>query len=175
MRKTHRHLSALLCLLAIGSALMACSRSTLEGAQTANPGVSEDGTSTRPDGAEETASLVAFSADARPDDGTPFVSWDTGRTVPFLVEQGDAGGPSTFRLGLWDTETGSVCIDDQPLFETAIESRVFWDGSEHFVIVPYKTEYASRLQVTVSDRRLKVHVPETALRCGQACPGGGPP
>lgn len=71
---------------------MACSRSTLEGAQTANPGVSEDGTSTRPDGAEETASLVAFSADARPDDGTPFVSWDTGRTVPFLVEQGDAGG-----------------------------------------------------------------------------------
>lgn len=134
-----------------------------EGAETEKPGVSETGT-THPDDGEVTSSLVAFSADARPEDGTSFISWDTDSTVPFLVEEGEAGGPSEFRLGLWDTATGSVSIEDRPLFETSVESRVFWDGSEHFVIAPYKPEYARSLQITVNDRRLRVRAPEMALR-----------
>lgn len=168
MRRKPCYMSAFLCLLVIGRVLAACRNGLpsdeapiLRSAISDSDAISDESNA---DDGEETTSLVRFAADARPDDGTSFVSWDTDSTVPLLVQESEAGGPSAFRLGLWDTETGSVSIEDHPLFETLVESRVFWDGSEHFVIVPYKPEHARSLQVTVNDRRLRVRVPEMGLR-----------
>ncbi len=107
---------------------------------------------------------VVFAADARPDDGVPFVSWDTASTVPFLVSESENSGRFQFHLGTWNTDTGTVAISDGVLFSTSVACRVFWDGSERFVIAPRESAHAANLQVTVNDHRLSVQVPDLALR-----------
>jgi hypothetical protein len=108
---------------------------------------------------------VTFATDARLDDGTPFVSWDVTSTIPFLFlsSKGEASGQLAFRLGLWNTDTGTITLRDDSLFSVSEECRIFWDGSERFIVCRTRAGDAGRLRVTVNDRRLSVRVPELAL------------
>jgi hypothetical protein len=123
-------------------------------------------TDVTPGGATDTTPpvpYVTFATDARPNDGTPFVSWDVTSTIPFLIPKGDADGRFSFRLGLWNTDTGTITLRDGSLFSVPEECRVFWDGSERFIVCPTRTDDAGSLQVTVNDRRLSVRAPNLAL------------